>query len=758
MHLTCEDKKYGNHSALKEIDLSFMQCGLIAVLGPSGSGKSTLLNILGMLDPAYKGTIIIGDQIVPKTEKNMGKYRSKAIAFIFQECNLISSLTVKENIITSLELSGTAFKVEKYEEIMNRFHVLKFENRVIGTLSGGEKQRIAIVRALLRENSIILADEPTGNLDEENSISIMNALKEISKDHLVIVVTHNAILARDYADRIISLRDAMISHDEDLGYSCNPALSNPLDLSIPRLKLIWYLTLSLRNFLLRRKKILPIILSMTLALLCIATVLGFFNGIGNLVSDVNLSILESDKVIVRNYGNSLFKTIDITFLQEIEQMAEWNKVIAYYDSKVNLSNNNKTVEVKLNVMDDSTFLQDRIQLLAGTFIKRKAEVLLEEETIQSLFVDTDCIGKSIELKTDLGFLHTCKIAGIYRANNEENRNIVMMSKELNASLSANSLSFPRFIGYVDEQSDKNMICQLKIDQSTQQVISGNDIDISITNSANDTVRVLVNASGFNYLLHVISPQYAPIALSDILTNEIPQDALNSVIGQEITLQKFDLTAFAKIKVEGICTEPIPSNSLIFYFSQQAADILNQPQINIVNLYLKDYSIQDRNALIKLFEQKNITYEMASDKTGSLVMEKMSVIGIILILITFIVLLLSCLMVHFSVKISVMDRTYEAGILKSLGATNMIIFRIFTLDNMLLGLLVSIITCILVILANTTHLTTLLAIDRVSIYQFQLWHYIPILFIGCFITIISGLKETIMVSRLSIIEAIRHKNI
>ena len=150
--------------------------------------------------------------------------RRKHIAFIFQEYNLINSLTVKENVQTAVDISEGVLDEEVYSNIISMFKLNNLENRDVATLSGGEKQRVAIARALVRNNEIIFADEPTGNLDEENSDIIFNALKEVAKNHLVVIVSHNKEAAERFADRIITIRDGRIFDDSDRGYSENSTL------------------------------------------------------------------------------------------------------------------------------------------------------------------------------------------------------------------------------------------------------------------------------------------------------------------------------------------------------------------------------------------------------------------------------------------------------------------------------------------------------------------------------------------------------
>lgn len=209
MKLEGVNRRFGDRDVLKDINLNFDKNGMVFILGASGSGKSTLLNVLGLLDDGYDGKIYYGEKSV-SDEAQKTNIRRKHIAFIFQEYNLINSLTVKENVQTAVDISEGVLDEEVYSNIISMFKLNNLENRDVATLSGGEKQRVAIARALVRNNEIIFADEPTGNLDEENSDIIFNALKEVAKNHLVVIVSHNKEAAEKFADRIITIRVVLL--------------------------------------------------------------------------------------------------------------------------------------------------------------------------------------------------------------------------------------------------------------------------------------------------------------------------------------------------------------------------------------------------------------------------------------------------------------------------------------------------------------------------------------------------------------------
>lgn len=214
--------------AINNVNIEFESKGLVAILGNSGCGKTTLLNAIGGLDKVNKGKIYVnGKKITGCTSGKVDKIRAVNIGYIFQNYNLINSLTVFENVALALKISGIKNKKEiatRVNYILEILGIYKYRNRLANMLSGGERQRVAIARALVKNPNIIIADEPTGNLDSKNSLEIMSIIKAISKDKLVILVTHERKLAEFYASRIIEIVDGKVvkdktnEHADDLDY------------------------------------------------------------------------------------------------------------------------------------------------------------------------------------------------------------------------------------------------------------------------------------------------------------------------------------------------------------------------------------------------------------------------------------------------------------------------------------------------------------------------------------------------------------
>lgn len=214
LYKTYKPKKGKEVKALKNINLKFEETGLVFILGKSGSGKSTLLNMLGGLDKFDEGEIIIkGKSSENFTQSDFDSYRNTFIGFIFQEYNILNDFTVGANIALSMELQGKKPSKAELNNILNDVDLDGYGSRKPNELSGGQKQRVAIARALIKNPEIIMADEPTGALDSNTGKQVFDTLKKLSKDKLVIVVSHDRDFAEQYGDRVIELSDGEVISD-----------------------------------------------------------------------------------------------------------------------------------------------------------------------------------------------------------------------------------------------------------------------------------------------------------------------------------------------------------------------------------------------------------------------------------------------------------------------------------------------------------------------------------------------------------------
>ena len=288
------------HKALGKVSLNFRESEFVAILGPSGSGKTTLLNIIGGLDHYTTGDIKINEVSTRNfRDKDWDAYRNHRIGFVFQAYNLIPHQTVLNNVKLALTLSG----VSKHEAVKRAKkalsdvgladHIYKKPNQ----LSGGQMQRVAIARALVNDPDILLADEPTGALDSETSVQIMNLLKEIAKEKLVVMVTHNPELAAEYATRTITLKDGKVTSDSnsydgkirtDLKSETKTAKTKKT-----RMSFFTALSLSLRNLLTKKGRTVLVAFAGSIGIIGIALILAVSTGFQNYIDTIERDTLTS---------------------------------------------------------------------------------------------------------------------------------------------------------------------------------------------------------------------------------------------------------------------------------------------------------------------------------------------------------------------------------------------------------------------------------------------------------------------------------
>lgn len=285
---------------LNKVSINFRTSEFAAILGPSGSGKTTLLNIIGGLDHYDSGDLIINEKSTKKfRDKDWDAYRNHRIGFVFQSYNLIPHQTVLANVRLALTLSGISKResLKRAKKILKEVGLEEHMDKRPAQLSGGQMQRVAIARALVNDPDILLADEPTGALDSETSIQIMNLLKKISAKKLVVMVTHNPELADKYATRIVTLKDGKITSDSD---PYDGKIKTDLDLADSAVKskktkmsFITAAGLSLRNLLTKKARTILVAIAGSIGIIGIALISAVSTGFQNYIDKIEEDTLTS---------------------------------------------------------------------------------------------------------------------------------------------------------------------------------------------------------------------------------------------------------------------------------------------------------------------------------------------------------------------------------------------------------------------------------------------------------------------------------
>lgn len=359
-------KKYGEKenqvTALNGVSISFRENEFVAILGHSGCGKTTMLNIIGGLDHCTEGDLIINNVSTKRfKDRDWDAYRNHSIGFIFQSYNLIPHQTVLSNVELALTISGIS-KSERRKraaEALKKVGLGDQLHKKPNQMSGGQMQRVAIARALINNPDILLADEPTGALDSETSIQVMELLKEIAKDRLVILVTHNPELAEQYATRIVRVKDGNILSDSDPFDP--PEVKEETKAKKKRVSMSFFtaVSLSLNNLLTKKGRTLLTSFAGSIGIIGIALILSLSTGINNYINAVQEETLSSYPISIQKETTDMsgaFANIMENHIAEVTQGANEGKVKANTDVYEIFNAMNSTAKQKNNMKDFKKFI------------------------------------------------------------------------------------------------------------------------------------------------------------------------------------------------------------------------------------------------------------------------------------------------------------------------------------------------------------------------------------------------------------------
>lgn len=306
--------KTGNfiQKALDDVSLNLRDNEFVTILGPSGSGKTTLLNIIGGLDKYDSGDLIInGISTKHYKDKQWDTYRNHTIGFIFQSYNLIPHQTILSNVELALTIAGIS-KKEKTKlalDALDKVGLKEQAHKKPNQLSGGQMQRVAIARALVNNPSIVLADEPTGALDTKTSIQVMDLLKEVAKDRLVIMVTHNPELAKDYANRIVNLKDGVIIDDTNPYKGLESGLNPGSNLPPAHMSFLTALSLSFNNLLSKKGRTILTDFAGSIGIIGISLILALSTGFQNYINKIQDDTMSSYPLTIQSETTNVFTAL-----------------------------------------------------------------------------------------------------------------------------------------------------------------------------------------------------------------------------------------------------------------------------------------------------------------------------------------------------------------------------------------------------------------------------------------------------------------
>ena len=741
-----KDNKY---PVLKDINLNFRQNEFVAILGPSGSGKTTLLNILGGLDRYDSGDLIINGKSTKQfKERDWDSYRNKSIGFVFQSYNLISHISILSNVEMGLTLGNInrseARKkaVAALEKVGLKEHIHKKPNQ----LSGGQMQRVAIARALVNNPDIILADEPTGALDSKTSTQIMDLIKEIAKDKLVIMVTHNDTLADIYASRIIKLSDGKIVSDSN-PYEAKKE-NKEYNLKRTKMSFITALGLSLNNIKTKKGRTLLTSFAASIGIIGISLVLALSNGFQKQIDNFEKDTLSNMPILILKDGIDMSEAVStITVNGNDDTEYPDDKIVRKEKDVETVSHSNKLDYNYLSYLNniDSSYLSGmsysrytRMNLL----VKNGEDVVPFDYNLSPLPENKN--GEIDSLMKDNYDL----MAGSYATSSNELMLIVDSYNRISSKLYellrlSDDTSFDSLIGK-----------EIKLINNDDYYTEFNNIYISNTDykkmydsSENTTLKIagILRGKKDNQF-----GQMAGSGLSykgDLLNNYIAKNKESKIVkAQEeaeynaLTGQKFDESVTKELILSLLGGNDIPYS---------------------IYIYPKDFASKDKiiEYLDKYNEGKSDEDKIVYTDYASTVTDLSSGImnGITLVLIGFssVSLIVSSIMISIITYISVLERTKEIGILRSLGARKKDISRVFNAETCIIGFVSGVMGVgiaylltfpINIVIKNATKLS--------NVALLSVTHVVVMITISVVITMIGGLIPAKMASKKDPVIALR----
>lgn len=775
-------------TALNGIRLNFRENEFVAVLGASGSGKTTLLNIIGGLDQYDKGDLIINGVSTKKyKDRDWDTYRNHSIGFVFQSYNLIPHQSILSNVELALTLSGTSKQERRQRatEALEKVGLAEHMHKRPNQMSGGQMQRVAIARALVNNPDILLADEPTGALDSETSVQIMELLKEIAKDKLIIMVTHNPELSTTYANRIIKLFDGNVTDDSNPYEVTDDSVTttNTKKMSKPSMSFFTALSLSFNNLLTKKGRTIMTAFAGSIGIIGIAAILALSNGVNNYIMKTQEDALSSypitiessaidissmmgsfmgtnsnsdeekalDRVYVNNMMNEMISSMtaqissndlerfksfidsDETNINQYTQAIQYGYALDLKIYKTDTSNgikqvNPSTLFQDLGLATDSSSSASSMMTITGTNVFD--EMLSNETLLQSQYdviagswpTNYDEIVLIVDENNEISDMVLYSLGLKDTTELEEIIKKLMLGEEVDTTSSIEDISY----SYEDIL---NMTFSLVLNTDIYEEMDG----VWVNKSSNEAYMKQAIENGLELkIVGILRPNEDTLSssisttlayssqLTEYVINEINQSdiVLQQQENQEIDVftnkpfetdenqETFDINSLSPEEQAYIASlSEDELNALMAMYQTTSTstyegnlrtlgvvDLANPSQINI---YPKDFDSKEQiEDIISDYNQKmidegkeeyKITY---TDYIGLILSSVTSIINIITyVLIAFvsISLIVSSIMIAIITYISVLERTKEIGILRSIGASKKDVSRIFNAETLIIGL-------------------------------------------------------------------------
>ena len=760
--------------ALKGIDVQFRENEFVAILGPSGSGKTTMLNIIGGLDRYDSGDLIINGKSTKEfKDQDWDAYRNNFIGFVFQSYNLINHISVLENVEMGMTLSGLNSKKRKKKalELLDKVGLKDHAHKKPNQLSGGQMQRVAIARALANNPKIIMADEPTGALDTKTSIQIMNLIKEIAKDRLVIMVTHNPELANNYASRIIEFKDGNLVNDSN-PIKEDEVIKNDIKIKRTSMNFLTALNLSFNNIITKWGRTLITAFASSIGIIGIALILSLSNGFDIQIDEFEANTLSSLPIgITPQVANVESSRIEANknSKKEDKEKGKYPDIdyMIPYDASVNLKTHiNKIDKEYINYIENiDQDLVSAISYYRMTNINLLADVNGKKQSISSSSINMSALPKNLGKNTYIKDNYDL-LAGKFSENKNEvvlvldskNRIDTTLLDALGIDSKVKKVSYNELIGKefkIVKNNDYyiNLGNDTYIPNQNYEELYNNENNITIKivgiirgkkgNKLANIMTVMAENMGMNSVSNI---GYEDELISEIVANNENSDIVKSQINNDnncvfmggAPFENINLTKEMALTMLGANDLPMMVNIFTKNFDTKN-DILS---------YLDEYNNGKD-------EEEQVIYMDYAANVSDLTSNIMNAVTYVLVAFSAISLIVSSIMIGIITYISVLERTKEIGILRALGARKKDVTRVFNAETFIIGitsgLLGIIIARLLLIPANAIllELTDLENVARMNPY-----HALLLIIVSLILTLIGGFIPAIVASKKDPVEALR----
>ena len=773
---------------LKGINIKFRKNEFTSILGTSGSGKTTLLNIIGGLDKYDSGDLIIeGVSTKNYSDRDWDTYRNYRVGFIFQSYNLIMHQSVYSNVEIALTLSGVSKSerkkrvIEALEKVGLKDHI----NKKPSQLSGGQMQRVAIARALVNNPEIILADEPTGALDSNTSIQIMDLLKEIAKDKLVIMVTHNPELAKKYSTRIIELKDGLIIDDNN-PYNGEKEEKSNRNTKKTSMSLLTSLSLSFNNLLTKKGRTFLTAFAGSIGIIGIALILSLSNGMSKMVSNMEKDSLEDYPLTIEKNSFDVFGSLSNIFeetgkqskneddekLHSKDDLVKVKKITSQGTlTKNNLKefkkflNNNEIIK---NNSDDILYGYDLdLQVYTKDYEKvNPSEITLDSsnalfkelENRESVLNKYKILAGNLpqnynEVVLVLGNKNEISDSVLYALNIKDRKNLINdlseYAKDEEYEVTSTSYEYTDFLNksyklilntdYYKEENGLYIDYSNDLDYIKNKIDNGLEIKIVGVIQNDEETNTYIGYK-HDLTMHVIDE----ISKTSIYQKQMQNQNINVLNGTEFdnTFNTYD----DLVKTLGIYDENDPSRVSIYPKNFEGKEAI----VKEIEQYNQEKKENNENNLV-------IKYSDMMKLLVSSVTNIVNTISYVLIGFVAISLIVSSIMIAIITYISVLERTKEIGILRAIGASKKDIKRVFRAETIIEGLIAGVLgVAITFLLTIPINLIVGILAKVEGIASIPLGSGILLILLSVLLNVIAGSKPSKMAAKKDPVEALRNE--